>query len=63
MTIRTFSSREVYRNQWMTVREDSIQRQDGSTGLYGVVLKPDFKDSATLSAYCLLRMQRRIPGL
>jgi ADP-ribose diphosphatase len=21
------------------------------------------KDSATLSAYCLLRMQRRIPGL
>jgi 8-oxo-dGTP pyrophosphatase MutT (NUDIX family) len=42
MTIRTLSSREVYRNQWMTVREDAIQRQDGSTGIYGLVLKPDF---------------------
>jgi len=42
MTIRTLSSRDVYRNPWMTVREDSIQRQDGSTGIYGVVLKPDF---------------------
>ena len=42
MTIETLSTREVYRNRWMTVREDSIRRQDGTHGLYGVVDKPDF---------------------
>jgi ADP-ribose pyrophosphatase len=40
--IKTLSSREVYRNRWMTVREDTIRREDGSEGLYGVVCKPDF---------------------
>ncbi|WP_239470347.1 hypothetical protein [Archangium violaceum] len=42
MTIETVSSMEVYRNRWMTVREDAIRRQDGSSGIYGVVHKPDF---------------------
>jgi 8-oxo-dGTP pyrophosphatase MutT (NUDIX family) len=32
----------VYRNAWMTVREDEVVRADGSTGIYGVVDKPDF---------------------
>ena len=36
------SSREVYRNPWMTVREDAVRRLDGSEGIYGVVEKPDF---------------------
>jgi 8-oxo-dGTP pyrophosphatase MutT (NUDIX family) len=36
------SSRVVYRNRWMTVREDEIERPDGSRGVYGVVDKPDF---------------------
>jgi 8-oxo-dGTP pyrophosphatase MutT (NUDIX family) len=36
------SSRVVYRNPWMTVREDEIRRPDGSSGIYGVVEKPDF---------------------
>ncbi len=35
-------SREVYRNAWMSVREDRVRRHDGSTGPYGVVDKPDF---------------------
>ncbi|WNV90130.1 NUDIX hydrolase [Umezawaea sp. Da 62-37] len=38
----TLGSREVYSNAWMTVREDPIRRADGSTGIYGVVDKPDF---------------------
>jgi 8-oxo-dGTP pyrophosphatase MutT (NUDIX family) len=42
MTIRTLSSRVVYRNRWMTVQEDTITRQDGSDGIYGLVSKPDF---------------------
>lgn len=35
-------TRTVYSNRWMTVREDEVRRDDGSTGLYGVVDKPDF---------------------
>ncbi|MPQ98808.1 NUDIX domain-containing protein [Modestobacter sp. I12A-02628] len=40
--MRTTSSREVYRNPWIRVREDVVERADGSTGLYGVVEKPHF---------------------
>jgi ADP-ribose pyrophosphatase len=42
MAIKTLSSREVYRNKWMTLREDRIRREDGSEGIYGVVTKPPF---------------------
>jgi len=41
MTIRRLSSREVYRNRWMTVREDEIERDSGAHGIYGVVEKCD----------------------
>lgn len=34
------SSRVVYRNRWMSVREDAIRHPDGSPGIYGVVDKP-----------------------
>jgi 8-oxo-dGTP pyrophosphatase MutT (NUDIX family) len=40
--IRALDSRIVYENRWMRVREDAIQRPDGSHGIYGVVEKPDF---------------------
>ncbi len=36
------ATREVYRNRWMRVREDTIRRRDGSSGIYGVVEKDDF---------------------
>lgn len=36
------SSREVYRNAWMTVREDVVRLADGTTGIYGVVEKQEF---------------------
>ncbi len=39
--MQTLSSRIVYQNRWMTVREDAIRRPDGSDGIYGVVEKPD----------------------
>ncbi len=38
-SIRTLSSREVYRNRWMRVREDQIERSNGVPGIYGVVDK------------------------
>ncbi len=40
--MRTTSSREVYRNAWTRVREDVVELPDGSTGVYGVVERPDF---------------------
>jgi 8-oxo-dGDP phosphatase len=48
MEIKAVSSRVVYQNPWMTVREDKIVRPDGSRGIYGVVEKPAF---ATIAAY------------
>ena len=40
--MRTTSSREVYRNPWIRVREDAVELPDGTSGLYGVVERPDF---------------------
>ncbi|MEV6828838.1 NUDIX hydrolase [Amycolatopsis sp. NPDC051102] len=40
--IQRVASREVYRNNWMTVREDEIRRSDGSAGIYGVIDKPTY---------------------
>ncbi len=34
---RRLSSREVYRNPWISVREDTVERPDGASGIYGVV--------------------------
>lgn len=31
------SSKEVYSNDWITVREDEVTRPDGKPGIYGVV--------------------------
>jgi 8-oxo-dGTP pyrophosphatase MutT (NUDIX family) len=39
--IERTSSRVVYQNAWMTVREDAIVRANGSPGIYGVVDKPE----------------------
>ncbi len=41
LSITTLSSREVYRNHWMRVREDEILRSNGQRGIYGVVEKED----------------------
>jgi ADP-ribose diphosphatase len=40
--IETIGTRIVYENRWMRVREDAIRRRDGSSGIYGVIEKPDF---------------------
>jgi 8-oxo-dGTP pyrophosphatase MutT (NUDIX family) len=41
MSIRTLSSREVYRNPWLRLREDQIERSNGALGIYGVIEKDD----------------------
>lgn len=40
--MKQITSIEVYRNRWMSVREDTTELGDGSRGIYGVVDKPDF---------------------
>jgi 8-oxo-dGTP pyrophosphatase MutT (NUDIX family) len=40
-SIVTLASREVYRNQWLRLREDKILRSNGKEGIYSVVDKDD----------------------
>lgn len=40
--MKTLSTQEIYRNQWMRLKEDRIERADGSQGIYSVLEKPDF---------------------
>ncbi|MEC3976908.1 NUDIX hydrolase [Amycolatopsis sp. H20-H5] len=40
--IRQLSTRLVYENPWLSVREDRIERPDGSAGIYSVVDRPDY---------------------
>lgn len=40
--ITQLSTTVVYQTPWMRVREDEIAYQDGSTGIYSVLEKPDF---------------------
>jgi hypothetical protein len=37
---RTVGRRTVYRNPWLSVREDRVIRPDGTEGIYGVVEIP-----------------------
>jgi len=34
---RTLSSRTIYRNSWIVLREDRVIRPDGAEGIYSVV--------------------------
>ncbi len=40
--IKLIESKVVYKNRWMTVREDRVSRPNGDHGLFGVVDKADF---------------------
>jgi ADP-ribose pyrophosphatase len=39
VSIKTISTREIYRNRWSSVREDVIERANGVRGIYGVLDK------------------------
>jgi len=61
---KTISRRKVYQNPWIAVREDSIRRPDGSTGLYGVVEVGDAVSIVALqnNRLCLVRQYRHSWG-
>jgi ADP-ribose pyrophosphatase len=56
--IETTGSRVVYQNRWMTVREDTVQRADGSPGIFGIVDKPDFAVIAAMHEDCVLMVEQ-----
>ncbi len=58
MSIKTLATREVYRNHWMRVREDAIERPDGSQGIYGVVEKHPCAVVIPLSGQTLYLVQQ-----
>lgn len=37
VAVETLGTKEVFANQWMSVREDTVRRPDGSVGSYAVV--------------------------
>lgn len=41
-SIQTVASREIYQNNWFSLREDDIRRPDGSNGVYAVIDKPTY---------------------
>ncbi len=60
--IKQLTSKQVYQNKWMTVREDIIERPSGAKGIYGVVDKPDFVVIAAVEDDCIhLVQQYRYP--
>jgi ADP-ribose pyrophosphatase len=56
-SIQTLSSRVVYSNPWMTVREDRILRSNGKEGIYGVA---DKDDSAIIIPIQLVEGEERV---
>jgi 8-oxo-dGTP pyrophosphatase MutT (NUDIX family) len=40
--MKSLSSRVVYENPWLSLREDQVERADGSRGIYSVVDAHDF---------------------
>jgi 8-oxo-dGTP pyrophosphatase MutT (NUDIX family) len=40
-SITTLATREVYRNPWLSMREDQILRSNGKPGIYSVIDKDD----------------------
>jgi 8-oxo-dGTP pyrophosphatase MutT (NUDIX family) len=41
-SIRQLTTREVYRNAWLRLREDEVEFPNGTTGIYSVIEKRDF---------------------
>jgi 8-oxo-dGTP pyrophosphatase MutT (NUDIX family) len=59
--IKTTGSKIVYQNPWIRVREDSIRRQDGSDGIYGVIESGDSVCTVALNTateICFVRVYR-----
>ena len=40
--VRPLDSRVIYEDHWIRLRQDRIERRDGSRGTYAVLEKPDF---------------------
>ena len=61
---QTIKRRQIYKNPWIAVLEDSVRRPDGSAGLYGVVEVGDAVSIVALQndAICLVQQYRHSWG-
>jgi ADP-ribose pyrophosphatase len=55
---KTLSTRLIYENKWLRLREDAIGRPDGSEGIYSVLERPDFAVIAPWQDGCLTLVQQ-----
>jgi ADP-ribose pyrophosphatase len=55
---QTLSTRLVYENKWLRLREDMIRRPDGSDGIYSVVERPGFAVIAPWQNGCLTLVEQ-----
>jgi ADP-ribose pyrophosphatase len=55
---QTLSSRLVYENKWLRLREDRIRRPDASEGIYSVVERPHFAVIAPWQDGCLTMVEQ-----
>lgn len=51
---KTLGSREIYRNPWLSLREDRVIRPDGVEGIYGVI------DTRIATGVCALTPDREL---
>jgi 8-oxo-dGTP pyrophosphatase MutT (NUDIX family) len=58
VSIRTLATRLVYRNQWLRLREDEIERNDGRKGIYGVVEKDDCAVILPIDGDCIYLVEQ-----
>ncbi|MBI2309624.1 NUDIX hydrolase [Candidatus Collierbacteria bacterium] len=63
---KTISSKRVYENPWLTVRQDEVVRPDGKPGIYGVVegrhfveIIPKIDNNFYLIEQCRYPIQRK----
>ncbi len=47
---KILSTREIYSNPWITVREDQVLTPGGTPGIYGVVKDPDCNRGGRVNA-------------
>lgn len=56
--ITQLSTRLVYENRWLRLREDRVRRQDGSEGIYSVLERADFAVICPVQAGCVFLVEQ-----
>ncbi len=58
MSVKQISTKLIYANQWLRVREDQVERDDGSRGIYSVVEREDYVVLAPYHNGCITLVEQ-----